>query len=145
MPTSDFRGLGEGAGRAKKGVIWPEGKLCETCMNFGWIQENGALWRCPECAGESNVARNSPAAVRALLAREHAETERIRAVGGLPPLGQDVARVRPEPPGAPPPGWAKTGVPVPTTVSEEQRERTRARIAAATQQIAAKWRKGVAS
>jgi hypothetical protein len=134
-------------------VAWPAGKVCSPCLNEGWTRrdlptdhpafgipaQRGGVERCPVCHGASAGQRSERQAYAVWLARDHAETARIRQSLGLPSLGQPMQGVivgrSVEPP---PPDFARSGVPVPTTVTDEQRQRAQRQIARNVAAVAAK-------
>lgn len=94
--------------------------------------------RCPTCQGASAAERNSEAAVKTMIAREHLKTERIRAAAGLPPAGTAADTGERDKPEAPPEGFSKADGKVPLMGDEAARERRRRQIVANVQAVAAK-------
>jgi len=148
MPKADLGGLGEGTGTHPDPFAvgaWPAGAVCPRCLNAGWLTEETALLgkpgrmiRCPMCQGASAVQGNSEAAVKAMIAREHLKTERIREANGLPPAGTAAVTGEREKPEAPPGGFSKADGKVPLMGDEAARERMRRQIAANVRAVATK-------
>lgn len=136
MPKADFGGLGKGArdaGSLDPVDAMPGSVQCQTCGDGGFVKRDdllvthrgfGAPIRCPHCDG-ARKPRNPRAESFWFIEWDRHARAAIRA--GLGPPGLPIATSSdPEPP---PETIDGTGVPVPSMVSEEQRQRAKARLA----------------
>lgn len=136
--------LGEGKNERSHGgpvVPVPASVRCQTCGDAGVVKGDdlpvhhpdfGAATPCPHCEGALKP-RNRPAEALWHLRREQATRPR------LPDAFVSASGAMPEPP---PDGFAVSGIPVPSTVSDEQREAARRFIARNIAAVAAKMKGG---
>ncbi len=118
----------------------PDTVQCQTCGDAGFVRldvevhhpDFGAAVPCPHCEGALKP-RNRRAEALWHLHREQATRPR------LPDAFVSASGAMPEPP---PEGFAVSGIPVPSTVSDEQREAARKFIAKNIAGVAAKMKVG---